>query len=200
MTKLKVRGLKWKTVKVRGSVLHFCQKNNWKVTVHAFGIVHKPKITIHGQWTVPDTHPEKKKKKKNEKRNARNAIPKRHLYAQVCLFNFILNTSWSTRAKYLTKLLIQVWFIYLLIKLEFVCELHAWLTYSFLIYSINMTNIFFLHFHKSRIFIIAICIINKRQIIIWYHMSLFTNLYSRISSLYKYIFRQVYIKIQYNYM
>ena len=64
MTKLKVRGLKWKTMKVRGSVLHFCQKDNYKVTVHAFGIVHKPKITVHGQWTMPDTHPEKKRKKK----------------------------------------------------------------------------------------------------------------------------------------
>ena len=26
-----------------------------------FFTVHKPKITVHGQWTVPDTHPGKKK-------------------------------------------------------------------------------------------------------------------------------------------
>ena len=39
--------------------------NNKKVTVHAFGTVHKPKITVHGQWTVPETRPEKKKKAEN---------------------------------------------------------------------------------------------------------------------------------------
>ena len=34
MTKLKVKGLKWKTLKVRGSVLHFCQKKkNWNVVI-----------------------------------------------------------------------------------------------------------------------------------------------------------------------
>ena len=36
------------------------KKNNNEVTVHAFGTVYKPKITVHGQWTVPNTHLGKK--------------------------------------------------------------------------------------------------------------------------------------------
>ena len=32
MTKLKVRGLKWKILKVKGSILHFCQKKNHCIT------------------------------------------------------------------------------------------------------------------------------------------------------------------------
>ena len=59
---------------------------NWKqfflkkeVTVHMFGTVYKPKITVHGQWTLLDACTEKKKKKKHRKCNVRNAIPKHHL-------------------------------------------------------------------------------------------------------------------------
>ena len=35
-------------------------ENNKKVTVYVFDTVHKPKITIHGQWAVPDTRLGKK--------------------------------------------------------------------------------------------------------------------------------------------
>ena len=54
----------------------------WKFTVHVFGTVHKPKIIVHGQWTVPDECPgEKKKKKKNlQNTNAISSISKPHLY------------------------------------------------------------------------------------------------------------------------
>ena len=59
-------------------------KNNFfkkkEVTDHVFGTVYKPKITVHGQWTLLDAcTEEKKKKKKRRKCNVRNAIPKRHL-------------------------------------------------------------------------------------------------------------------------
>ena len=39
----------------------------WKITVHSIFTVHKPKITVHGQWIVPDTCPGKRKKKKKLK-------------------------------------------------------------------------------------------------------------------------------------
>ena len=55
-----------------------------KVTAHAFGTVHKPKITVHGQWTMPDVRPGKKKHKK---RNARNAIPKRDVSVLIASTN-----------------------------------------------------------------------------------------------------------------
>ena len=42
-------------------------ENNKKVTVHAFGIVHKPKITVYGQWTVPNARPGKKKYRKRKR-------------------------------------------------------------------------------------------------------------------------------------
>ena len=35
-------------------------ENNKKVTVHAFDTVHKPKITVRGQWIVPDARLGKK--------------------------------------------------------------------------------------------------------------------------------------------
>ena len=35
------------------------------VTVHVFGTIHKSKITVYGQWTVPDTRPKKKKNAEN---------------------------------------------------------------------------------------------------------------------------------------
>ena len=41
------------------------KKKNFKVTVHAFGTIHKPKITVHGQWIMPDARLGKK--------NAKNA-------------------------------------------------------------------------------------------------------------------------------
>ena len=44
-----------------------------------FGTVYKPKITVHGQWTLLDVCTEEKKKKKHRKCNVRNAIPKHHL-------------------------------------------------------------------------------------------------------------------------
>ena len=49
-----------------------------EVIVHVFGTVYKPKITVHGQWTLPDACTEEKKKKRR-KCNVRNAIPKHHL-------------------------------------------------------------------------------------------------------------------------
>ena len=51
------------------------------------------------------------------------------------------------------------------------------------------------HFHKSIYFYYKwiVYIMNKRQIIILYHMNQFTNLYDQILSLYKYIFRQIFI-------
>ena len=39
-----------------------------EVTVHVFDTVYKPKITVHGQWTLPNACRGKKKKK-----NAENA-------------------------------------------------------------------------------------------------------------------------------
>ena len=48
LTKLKVRGLKWKRLKVKGSVLHFYFFffNAWTVTSHEF-IVQETKCTVY---------------------------------------------------------------------------------------------------------------------------------------------------------
>ena len=37
-----------------------------EVIVHVFGTVYKPKITVHGQWTLLDACTEEKKKKNTE--------------------------------------------------------------------------------------------------------------------------------------
>ena len=57
-------------LRVRLDTVYFAENNkkNKKVTVHAFDTVHKPKITVHGQWTVPDARPRKKKKKRRKRK------------------------------------------------------------------------------------------------------------------------------------
>ena len=63
--------LSYDRLRVRLDTAYFAEswklktENNKKVTVHAFGTIHKLKITVLGQWTMPDTRPGKKKNAKN---------------------------------------------------------------------------------------------------------------------------------------
>ena len=111
------------------------------------------------------------------------------LNIQTCSFSFIssMGQNWDYHQ---TRLHVQVWFSFLLNKLEFVYKL---LDYLFLIFP---------HIEKwwlkfcviSQIFTmngLFNYVINKLQIIIWFHMNLFTKLCIPISSLYESIFRQV---------
>ena len=59
---------------------------NWeKNIVHALGTVHRPKITVMDNEQCQTRV--QGKKQKNKKRNARNAIPKRHLSVLIASTN-----------------------------------------------------------------------------------------------------------------
>ena len=74
-------------------------ENNKKVIVHTFGAVHKPKITIHGQWTVPDARP-KKKNAENATQETQNPNATYILITYYFFYNFILLDSNYTRNIY----------------------------------------------------------------------------------------------------
>ena len=66
-------------LRVRLDTAYFAKKlkieNNKKVTVHAFGTIHKLKITVLGQWTMPDTRPGKKKTQKMQRKKHNTQMP-----------------------------------------------------------------------------------------------------------------------------
>ena len=98
------------------------------------------------------------------------------LKVKACLLNFILNTSWA-----------YSWLMSYLINLFFFLIYSKIITKMF--YPSQIYDFFYYYYYYKWI----VYIVNKLQIIILCHMNYFANLYNLISSLYKYIFKHVYI-------
>ena len=97
------------------------------------------------------------------------------LKVKACLLNFILNTSWAY--SWLMSYLINLFFFLFIVKSLLKC------------FTLHKSMIFYYYYYYKWI----VYIVNKLQIIILCHMNYFANLYNLISSLYKYIFKHVYI-------